>query len=75
MEVEAEDNVRLGNGSGGTTLAVGLEDYHVADARHPIEIVGVFVRHNARHRMSQTAQSLAPRNRRAYGIAIGIGVR
>ena len=74
MEVEAEDYVGLGHSLLGATFGVVLEDYDVVYARHPIQVVGVLVGHYAGGLMATATQRLGPRQRRAYGIAIGVGV-
>ena len=68
------DYVGLGDSLLGAALGVGLEDYDVAYARHPIQVVGVFVGHDAGHAVTVVAQRLRPRQRRAYGVAIGVGM-
>ena len=74
VEVEAEDCIGLGN-KRDSPVGLVLVDYNVAYARHPVQIVGVLVGHDARHRVTSLAQCLGPRYRRAHGIAIGVGVR
>ena len=75
VEVEAEDCVGLFDGPHGTALGVGLEDDDFVDTLHPVEEVGVFVRHDAGHRVAHAAQNLGPGERRSHGVAVGIGVR
>ena len=75
MEIETEDQVGLFDGAGGAALGVGLEYHHVAYARHPVEIVGILVGDDAGDRMSRAAQRLGPCDGRAYGVAVGVGMR
>ena len=74
VEIEAEEDVGLGDGLHGTPLGVGLEDHDLLDAGHPVEEIGVFVRDDARHLVSPGPQHLGPCQRRTHGVAVGIGV-
>lgn len=74
VEVEAEEQVGLGDGAHGIARGVVLEDHDLADTRHPVEKIGVFVRDDARHLVSHSPQHLGPCERRTHGIAVGIGM-
>ena len=56
------------------SFGVGLEDHDLLDAGHPVEEIGVFVRDDARHRMSHPAEHLGPGKGRSDGIPVGIGM-
>ena len=75
VEIETEEDVRIGDGAGGAAFGVVLEDHDLLDALHPVEKIGVFVRNDARHLMSHRPQRLGPCQRRSHGVAVGIGVR
>ena len=74
VEVEAEEQVGLGDGAHGIARGIVLEDHDLADTRHPVEKIGVFVRDDARHLVSHSPQHLGPCERRTHGIAVGIGM-
>ena len=74
VEVEAEEQVGLGDGAHGIARGVVLEDHDLADTRHPVEKIGVFVRDDARYLVSHSPQHLGPGERRTHGIAVGIGM-
>ncbi len=63
VEVEAEDHVGRLDGLPRAPLGVVLEDHHLVDAGHPVEEIGVFVRHDAQSPRGRA--SAAPRPRRA----------
>ena len=74
VEVEAEEQVGLGDGAHGIARGIVLEDHDLADTRHPVEKIGVFVRDDARHLVSHSPQHPGPCERRPHGIAVGIGM-
>ena len=74
VEVEAEEQVGLGDGAHGIARGIVLEDHDLADTRHPVEKIGVFVRDDARYLVSHSPQHLGPCERRTHGIAVGIGM-
>ena len=75
VEVHAEYYVGLLDGAGGAALVVVLEYDHVVNAGHPVQIVWIFVGYYAGDGVAHASQRLGPRQRRTYGIAVGVGVR
>ena len=75
VEVETEQDVRLVDGARRAALFVGFENHDLPDAGHPVEEVGIAVRHDAGHPVPHVAEHGAPCERRTHGIAVGIGVR
>ena len=74
VEIEAENHVGLRDGAPCAPFGVGLEDHHLVDPGHPVEEIGIFIGHDAGHRMSHRTQDLGPCERRSDGVAVGVGV-
>ena len=75
VEVQEKDQVRLLHRTAGDSRFVRLEKHQVLDTRHPVQKIGVFVGHDTSDAMPHLQQRLAPRQRRAHGIPVGIRVR
>lgn len=54
VEIEAENHVGLRDGAPCAPFGVGLEDHHLVDPGHPVEEIGIFIGHDAGHRMSHS---------------------